>query len=428
MNSKIKWAGFVPLLGGMALGNAEAVGHKPEFFISYPAFTANDANIRKRWPDVPFLLLDPDTNWFIEEKDALFFEKNKDIDFCSAVPPCAGLSMMNAGGHADPAYKRGSDAVQNRWMLIATEFALKHLKPKVYFSENAPGLYSDLGKGVREKLIEIGAAHGYSFSIVKTNTKFHGIPQNRPRTFYFLWKSHNAPILNYYSRPRPTLAEHIGKVDRNGKYFNIDRATKLVTEDPYYRYVVDQYGKDYREVMKTKGHNSMFSFLEEEDKFEGCIKYFREKLTTATDPAEIKIWEKGVKNTEFMLNKLSMGKGYWNWSLHMFDEITNATVSRNMENTLHPNEERVLTLQEHMLQMGLPADFELADDRQWNHIAQNVPVTTARDWTYEVVKFVKGELEFSNKTVLMQDNTAQRIDTKGAAKVSDSSDFIINSF
>ena len=39
-----------------------------------------------------------------------------------------------------------------------------------------------------------------------------------------------------------------------------------------------------------------------------------------------------------------------------------------------------------------------------NHIAQNVPVTTAHDWAEEVVKFCLGKANMSHFSFLKQDN------------------------
>ena len=41
---------------------------------------------------------------------------------------------------------------------------------KVLWGENAPGLFTSLGKGVIEKLRKIGEHFGYSFSVMKTST------------------------------------------------------------------------------------------------------------------------------------------------------------------------------------------------------------------------------------------------------------------
>ena len=40
----MKYITFIPLIGGMAIANAKAVGHKPEFVLSYDAFAKNESN------------------------------------------------------------------------------------------------------------------------------------------------------------------------------------------------------------------------------------------------------------------------------------------------------------------------------------------------------------------------------------------------
>ncbi len=53
--------------------------------------------------------------------------------------------------------------------------------------------------------------------------------------------------------------------------------------------------------------------------------------------------------------------------------------------------------------MGLPFDFNLQSKRL-NDVAQNVPTCTARDMTYEVIKYLNGELENSGYENYKQDN------------------------
>jgi hypothetical protein len=68
--------------------------------------------------------------------------------------------------------------------------------------------------------------------------------------------------------------------------------------------------------------------------------------------------------------------------------------------------------------MGLPHDFELTEGTgMFNHICQNVPVTTAQAYTNQVIKFLKGELRDSGCSFLMQDNIGQKI-TDSAKEIS----------
>ena len=77
---------------------------------------------------------------------------------------------------------------------------LIHLFQQVLWGENAPGLFTQIGEGVVNKLKQIGRTFGYSFSLIKTSTELHGIPQRRIRTFYFFWQSPTVPMLQYQKR------------------------------------------------------------------------------------------------------------------------------------------------------------------------------------------------------------------------------------
>ena len=65
----IKWASIIPLVGGHSIGSQMATGTKPEFLVSYPAFMSNDQHIRNYWPDVPYLLINPETNEFYSTEE-----------------------------------------------------------------------------------------------------------------------------------------------------------------------------------------------------------------------------------------------------------------------------------------------------------------------------------------------------------------------
>ena len=66
-------------------------------------------------------------------------------------------------------------------------FVLSLIKPTCLWGENAPGLYTPVGQEVLHKLKEIGMTFNYTFSVGKTDTRLHGIPQRRVRTFHFIW-------------------------------------------------------------------------------------------------------------------------------------------------------------------------------------------------------------------------------------------------
>ena len=69
-----------------------------------------------------------------------------DIDYINGVCPCAGLSMLNTSK------SRGLDAKANQWMIETAEYVLGRISPKVFWGENAPGLFTPMGEGVVNKL------------------------------------------------------------------------------------------------------------------------------------------------------------------------------------------------------------------------------------------------------------------------------------
>jgi site-specific DNA-cytosine methylase len=95
----------------------------------------------------------------------------------------------------------------------------------------------------------------------------------------------------------------------------------------------------------------------------------------------------------------------------MFTGYTSAITGKNVELTLHPKEQRYLTIREIMSMMGLPNDFELVTPNIV-HVTQNVPVCTAKDMTEQVIKFINNELKMSENSYIKQDNIKQRIDYK----------------
>merc|ERR1719509_557573 len=152
---------MIPLVGGSALGCARAAASPPQYHLSYSAFCNNESHLKGHWgaQDIP---------WHILDKEG------------------------EAG--------RGADAVQNAWMLKSAQYVLSRVRPKVLWGENAPALYQGAEELV-DKLVEIGREQGYSFSMVKTDSQLHGLPQRRVRTFYFFWQSPTVPMLAYKLRP-----------------------------------------------------------------------------------------------------------------------------------------------------------------------------------------------------------------------------------
>jgi hypothetical protein len=115
--------------------------------------------------------------------------------------------------------------------------------------------------------------------------------------------------------------------------------------------------------------------------------------------------ERLVKAGVHIKMKAEKGLGFWDSSLHVFDDVVNTLAGRILHNAVHPIENRFLTIREMLFLMGHPNDFEILNvEKEWTKLSQNVPAVTAGDWVGECVKFVNGELEFSDTDYLRQDN------------------------
>lgn len=379
-NGDLKWASIVPLIGGFSIGNSMATGNKPQALFTYDGFQSNESHLRAYWPEVPYLNLDHENPTMDR------------LDFVSTTCPCAGLSMLNysknGGGKS-----RGSDAAQNEWMYRSAKYVLGELKPRVFFGENAPGLFGEIGKGVVEKLFEIAQDYGYSMSLMKTSTVKHGIPQERARTFYFFWDSEYAPVLNYYDRERKDLVDYLAEVPAEST-LNETFNTWNLEDLPTIRFLEEKKGLKWPEIMADEEKGTLNWYIVKNGWLDECITFTDEVMPNSVDSRVL----------HHIKAKLADGKGFWDGSPRLGRDHFNAVISKNMICGAHPEEKRFITLREYMHLMGLPHDYELLEKGQWNHIAQNVPTVTARDWTLEVIKYINGELPSSGQKLFRQNN------------------------
>ena len=151
--------------------------------------------------------------------------------------------------------------------------------------------------------------------------------------------------------------------------------------------------------MPESGQITCFNYVNKNGLLDKAIVWLRENGT-----------ERNIKLAEHAKAKFDAGKGIWDGSVHIFEDYMNAVIGRNMADTVHPTEDRSLTIREAMHMMGLPHDMELLGGRSSvNHIAQNVPTCTAQFVVEQAVKFVEGKLPNSGLKYLKQDNWNKRI-------------------
>ena len=392
MLDSIKWGTCIPLIGGSAIGCAQTIGHEPEYHLTYKAFGFNEKQIRNYWKDVPYFVLD-DENFDVSSIPT------KDMDFINAVCPCAGLSMLNV--HAS------ADAKQNDWLYMSTEFVLEHIKPKVLWGENAPALSTSKGRPVAEKIAEIGRKYGYSYSMIRTNAMEHGLPQNRQRTFYFLWKSKTVPIIGYHHHKITPFYKLLASIPKDATQQDCYYSHWDIRNSLELRYVLEKSGLTLQEFIKKNNRGSMCYWVLKYAKGpQGFIEWLEKQDNTKQKPKLIKVY-KHIKN------KIAQNMGFMENSLAFAWNRTNAFVGKLPGSLIHPTEPRFLNVREMLTIMGLPYDFELIDwQKSRNVICQNVPVPTTRDFVKEVIRFCRQDpsLVYAPANFVVQNNCSKRIE------------------
>lgn len=376
----IKWAPLIPLIGGLPLGAEKAFGCKPDKIYSYDGFQSNDSHYVNYMKPIEYVIVDNDT-------------KYEALDVVLGTPPCSGLSLMNTGTTAE---SRGAECHKNDWMYQIFKDGIDKFSAKVVLIENAPALFTKNGIPVANKIYDICKERGYSLTLYKTSTSLHGIPQNRDRTFAIAWKSKTAPIMNWYNKEKDDWKDYLLKSNGNQ---NIEVNLSL-TNDPYWNFIKHISNEDPRELLIKSDKKTAFVYVVDQNLLNQALEWFKDTKNIA-----------GIKTAEHAIMKFSINKGVWDASIRVFGDCMNAVIGRNIQYTIHPFEDRSLTISECLHMMGFPDDFELLNPtKNINHIAQNVPVCTATDILSEVKKFINNELILSESDFIRQNNYKHTIE------------------
>lgn len=389
----MKHAAIVPLIGGMALAAKNVTGQKPDFIVSWNAFAANESHLTAYLgPSVPRYSVD-DAGFNDDLKARL---EAGEVDLVTALCPCAGLSRLNTSRNPLSA---GANAEQNQWMYKSANLVLEQIRPKVLLGENAPGLVQPKGAPVLENLKAIARRNGYSLSTVLTNSMVHGLPQNRLRSFYFFWRGDKAAIPSFAPKIpmmgyRQMIDEALNGISLQDKFV---RPGKITDWDPGYRFILDLHGMNHEEFCKTVDPNQHVATLEwiiHNGKFQECMDYIEKtsdaKLGNKTYTYKLKLAKE----------KSEKGMGFYFAGSYIINPNGrfNTFAGKCVDNLTHPYENRYLNAREMMTIMRLPQDMDLAGDwrKSIPHLPQSVPVTTGEYFVKEAVKFIDGNLPFSN--------------------------------
>jgi site-specific DNA-cytosine methylase len=388
----ITHASIVPLIGGMTLGAEKTFGSRPEYLLSYTPFINNDSHIVAHYDnEVPYYLLDRGE------------KPNKSVDVINTVCPCAGLSQLSHGF--------GDHNQNNKWMVETTNYVLNELKPTVFYGENAPGFAGKIGETVRNKIHEIGKLAGYTMTVYRTKSLFHGVSQIRERSFYFFWKGNKTPLLNYYRRERDPIEKVIREAKGNSQRVPIN--PKIPSrDDPYYRYILEA-------IHGGLTHSEFTKIIEPANARGNDVLSYIELMGHTYD--KVGVWmaangyEREVDKCNYRLNKIAEGGNLMRRGTVIPRDYIGAFVGHYPTMLTHPDEDRYINYREAMTIMGMPDNFQLlnASRKNVNHICQNVPVQTAADMATEVLAFINNERNLVDNSLVFQYNHGKTHNTVG---------------
>ena len=410
----MRWASIVPLIGGETIAMEKVFEKKPAYMMSYNGFEANDEHIvehyRKQQPDpekpgyVPYYILEnKHKNGFIwhgqQQGEGPPEEMNgRYVDVMNTICPCAGLSSLNVAP--------SGNAEINDYMSKTAKYVLENIGPKVLWGENAPRLATKLGEPVVKKLRAIAKDNGYTFSLYKTKSLLHGLPQVRDRSFYFFWKGDAVPMFDWYDRPNERIEDTIRSVKRDptdpmSALANTKTPSK---DDLYYRYVLEvlHNGMKHKDFVATLEKScNIQDYIERHSDYRQLAKWL-EGL------GETKAAEKAIRNAK----KLEGGGNIMRRTSEIPADYIGAFVGHMPLSLTHPDEDRYLTYRECMEIMKLPRDFNIINPKKnLNHLCQNVPVTTAMDMAYNIKRFLFGRSEMIYDDFVIQCNKSHSIIT-----------------
>jgi site-specific DNA-cytosine methylase len=379
---------IIPLVGGSVVGTTLALEKDPEWIASWSdSFGANDQYCLKYFDKTPFHNLD-EGNY-----------PTKYVDIVTSLPPCAGLSMANTTSGEKVNNPRGCSAPSNMHMYHAAEFAMSKIKPKAMMVENAPALYSKMGEEFAERINSLAAEHDYSMSLVKTTSINHGVPQERTRSFFFLWQGDKVPVLAPVKRD----FEPFHKFLKAGGFAKSEPVNSKGTPsaDPLWQFIEEKYAgytkQDILSKVASERMTSVWNVIYESGWLEEAARVVKD--------------EKANRWLNYTLEKKRAGKNIMDGSMKLAWYRTQSLMWKSLPYLMHPYEDRWLTVAEGLALMGFPKEYAekvSIPTKHSNVVCQNVPACTARDWILEVEEALKGNREWverPNGAILRQNNT-----------------------
>jgi len=366
---------IIPLVGGSVIGATKALNKTPEWIASWGnTFGANDKYCLQYFDKTPYYELDENEY------------PTQYVDIITCLPPCAGLSGANTTKNlSNGKNPRGCNAPSNIHMLNGSEFAMSKVKPKAIIVENAPALYSAAGEEFAERINDLAQRHGYTMSLVKTTSLNHGVPQERTRSFFFLWKGDKVPVLEPIKKPYTPFHQFL----KGGKFSPSEPVSKkpAPSTDPLWQFVQAKYSgstkQDILAQVASKRMVSVWNVIYDSGWLEEACQVVKD--------------ERVNKWLNYTLSKKQAGMNIMDGSMKLAWERTQALMWKSLPMLMHPYEDRWLTVAEGLALMGFPNDYAAKvhiPTKQSNVICQNVPACTAGDWMEEIVEALNGNRDW----------------------------------
>jgi len=294
----------------------------------------------------------------------------------------------------------------NEWMFRSAEYVLGKIQPAVFWGENAPRLSSALGQPVVKRLRAIGKEHGYTFSIFETKSLLHGLSQVRNRTFYFFWRGEDIPIFEYvnkletHDKIEDTIARAHAKAEAYGPdpMSHVFANTRVPSEEPFYRYLLQVVYSGISHAEFSKGLTRSANVLD-------CIEAAGHEYGDAAAWFRKNGLDQAAKKADRMHLKLKSGGNIMRKQTEIPHGHIGAFVGHMPIMLTHPTLDRYISIRESLEIMAMPSNFQLLNPkRAFNHICQNVPVSTAEHPAKMIQKFLEGGLERVRTEFLVQSN------------------------
>lgn len=260
-------------------------------------------------------------------------QTKKGIDVVVATPPCQGMSTAN--------YKKGDELTRNSLVIEAIEI-VKKIKPKVFVFENVAAFLKSMCVDVNEKYDTIENAINshlgeyYNIYTNVVNFKDYGVPSSRPRTLVIgtTKNINNISPLNI---------------------FPMAQEPKTVSQ-----VISDLPDLEWGEISKNDIYHGFRIYPEYMRSWISNIKEGLSAFQNDEDHLPYKI----VKGEKHPLKGAYLGNKFKRLEWH---KPAACIATRNdqlaSQSTIHPSQDRVLSIRELMRVMSIPDSFKWSDEK-----------------------------------------------------------------